>query len=135
MVANNFSNWLSTGSSLKDAGLSALVGLGDALQPKGRYYVQANWKGNGLANTGLGYLANPNYRDFFSAGQALASLGARQKEAKNKQQKQLANLWSTGENINEIIGPTYQLSQRPYFGIDTSLPTTVSYSRPSWLGE
>ena len=145
MVANNFSNWLSTGSKLKDAGLSALVGFGDALQPKGKYYVQANWKGNGLANTGIGYLANPNYRDFFSAGQALAALGNLGKEDKGLWQNilgqsaedymkglQKPSMYSFGSNLDNVLGPTYSITNTPYSGINKSLPTTVNYNRPSW---
>lgn len=50
-------------------------GVGELLSPQGQYYIMSNWKGNGLANTGLGYLRNPNSRDYTSAGQALAALG------------------------------------------------------------
>lgn len=50
------------------AGIAALT------QSPGTYYVQANWKGNGLANTGLGYTANPNYANPYDVGQMLSSL-------------------------------------------------------------
>ena len=63
-------------------------GAGELLSKPGQYYVQANWKGNGLANTGLGYMADSTYRDPFSAGKALASLanlnrGIQQEEQDN----------------------------------------------------
>lgn len=55
---------VSTGNKAKDIGISSLFGITDATQgDKGRYYIRANYKGNGLADTGIGMLSNPNYRN------------------------------------------------------------------------
>ena len=120
-------------------------GVGELLSNPGQYYVQANWKGNGLANTRLGYLADPGYRDPFSAGQALASLGNLGVKDKGLWQNilgqstedymkglQKPGLYSFGSNLDNILGPTYNITNTPYNGINKSLPTTVNYNRPSW---
>lgn len=65
---------ISTGNPLKDILISGVAGLGEGLNPRGKYYVQSNWRGNGLANTGIGYLANPNYRDWASGAAAASAL-------------------------------------------------------------
>lgn len=120
-------------------------GVGELLSNPGQYYVQANWKGNGLANTGLGYLADPSYRDPFSAGQALASLANLGREDKGLWQNilgqsaedymkglQKPSMYSFGSNLDNVLGPTYSITNTPYSGINKSLPTTVNYNRPSW---
>ena len=74
---DNLREWLTTGSKGRDALISGIVGFGDALNGS-RYtpYVMSNWAGNGLARSGIGYIQNPRYRDYASAGQALAALGS-----------------------------------------------------------
>lgn len=98
---NKLSDWLSTGSNLKDGLIGGVTGLGQSFEEPGQYYVMSNWKGNGLANTGIGYLRNPDYRDYFSAGQAMASLGQRMGGGKNKFQLQniLGNLSGLGGKV------------------------------------
>ena len=69
-------------------------------------YITANWAGNGLAKTGIGYMVNPNYRDYVSAGQALGA-------------SNFKNLFSSSEKSNcasfeRLILPfSRQISQLP----------------------
>ena len=67
-LLKGYVNWdtYSTGNKLKDTGIGALFGLADALNNKGDYYVRANYKGNGLADTGIGYMSNPDYKNVLS---------------------------------------------------------------------
>ena len=58
-------------------------------------YMTANWAGNGLAKTGIGYMINPNYRDYVSAGQALGALNSKNIFTKNI---------FTKDNINKVLG-------------------------------
>lgn len=75
----NLNNILSTGNGLRDALIGGLTGGADALNPRGKYYVRASYKGNGLADTGLGYMANPDYKSFADGAQMLSSLFKRNK--------------------------------------------------------
>lgn len=108
-------------------------GVGELFNDPGTYYVQANYRGNGLANTGLGYLANPYSRDYASAGQALAAEAALRRGEDEQRQNQfvqnalwkLSNLsnraknWITGLNrlgdfgqygkTNNIINDDYRI--------------------------
>ena len=67
MFYNNQDNdlWktVSTGNRLKDLGIGTLFGLADSINNPGEYYVRANYKGDGLADTGIGYISNNKYRD------------------------------------------------------------------------
>lgn len=90
---NNFQSirdLISSGSTPKDVGISLISGLGQSLMPQGRYYVQTNWKGNGLADSRLGYMGNPYYRDYFSGGSAMHSLLNRNLSGANQDNKQSA---------------------------------------------
>ena len=95
---NNFSNWLSSGNRWKDALIGGVTGFGQAFQQPGKYYVQANWAGNGLARTGLGYMANPNYRDYFSGGRALSALGNLNKNIEQTEQE------NSNNSLENILG-------------------------------
>lgn len=74
---DNFGNakslW-STGNRLKDYGIGAAVGLGNLLNNPGQYYVKANWRGKGLADTGLGYIANQAYQNPYDQASMLTSM-------------------------------------------------------------
>ena len=67
----NLKDRISTGSNWKDALIGSAMGLGEAMNPQGQYYVNSNWAGNGLARSHIGYLPNTNKRDYTSAGMAL----------------------------------------------------------------
>lgn len=77
MDINNYKlgDWLSTGNKLRDAGLGAMYGLA-SVSSGNKYmpYMMANWAGNGLARTGIGYMQNPKYRDYASGAQMVSSL-------------------------------------------------------------
>ena len=65
------SKLMTTGNKFKDALIGGGAGLGEALNPEGRYVPYAQWAGNGLANTGIRYLRNPDKRDYTSGGLSL----------------------------------------------------------------
>lgn len=50
------------------------VGAGNVANRPGQYYVKANYKGNGLADTGLGYISNPTYQNPYDQGTLMSSL-------------------------------------------------------------
>ena len=98
-----YNNINKDGTNDKNFDFSRLVppvgaGLAAALQSPGTYYVQANWKGNGLANTGLGYTANPNYANPYDVGQMLASLRKLNNWSLTKD-----NLFNRNKNNNNVL--------------------------------
>lgn len=88
------------------------AGIAAATQTPGTYYVQANWKGNGLANTGLGYTKNLNYANPYDVGQMLSSLANLKGWSLTKN-----NLFNTRNNNQSGRG---------------NLQTKITYDRPSW---
>ena len=75
MVMDNLSKSLSTGSTWKDLMLGGLGGLASQLDKgKGNYYVMANYKGNGLADSGMGYLTNYDYKNPYDMVNMVASV-------------------------------------------------------------
>lgn len=70
---------IGSGSNWKDAIIGAAGGLAEGMNRKGDYYVNSNWRGNGLANTHIGYLPNQNYRDYTSGAIALSKAFKRDK--------------------------------------------------------
>ena len=72
---DNLSKSLSTGSTWKDLMLGGLGGLASQLDKgKGNYYVMANYKGNGLADSGMGYLTNYDYKNPYDMVNMVASV-------------------------------------------------------------
>lgn len=112
----------STGSYGKDVGVGLLSGLNYAFNRPGEYYVKANWSGNGLANTGLGYISNPDYTNPYDAMNALTSTLYEGK--KDKQNRDTFD--SMGKRLTAMLGkPMFNdLLQNPY-----GLPTK-EYSLP-----
>lgn len=52
-----------------------LIGLNYQMDnTPGNYYVKANYKGNGLADTGIGYMANQRYQNPYDQGVLLSSM-------------------------------------------------------------
>ena len=75
MAMDNLSKSLSTGSTWKDLMLGGLGGLASQLdRGKGNYYVMANYKGNGLADSGMGYLTNYDYKNPYDMVNMVASV-------------------------------------------------------------
>ena len=75
MAMDNLSKSLSTGSTWKDLMLGGLGGLASQLDKgKGNYYVMANYKGNGLADSGMGYLTNYDYKNPYDMVNMVASV-------------------------------------------------------------
>ena len=75
MAMDNLSKSLSTGSTWKDLMLGGLGGLVSQLDKgKGNYYVMANYKGNGLADSGMGYLTNYDYKNPYDMVNMVASV-------------------------------------------------------------
>ena len=75
-------------------------GIGDMVNGN-KYipYMTANWAGNGLAKTGIGYIINPSYRDYVSAGQALGASNFKNLFTKDNMNKVLGRLSSIGGNL------------------------------------
>ena len=72
---DNLSKRLSTGSTWKDLMLGCLGGLASRLDKgKGSDYVMANNKGNGLADSGMGYLTNYDYKNPYDMVNMVASV-------------------------------------------------------------
>ena len=69
---DNLSKSLSTGSTWKDLMLGGLASQLD--KGKGNYYVMANYKGNGLADSGMGYLTNYDYKNPYDMVNMVASV-------------------------------------------------------------
>jgi len=69
-----------SGNGILDALLGGMAGGADSSQsnqPRGYYIPRASWRGNGIADTGIQYLANPYYRDerdYSSGGRMLGSI-------------------------------------------------------------
>ena len=75
MAMDNLNKSLSTGSTWKDLMLGGLGGLASQLDKgKGNYYVMANYKGNGLADSGMGYLTNYDYKNPYDMVNMVASV-------------------------------------------------------------
>lgn len=116
----------STGSYGKDVGVGLLSGLNYAFNRPGEYYVKANWSGNGLANTGLGYISNPDYTNPYDAMNALTSTLYEGK----KDKKSGDTFGSMKERLSTMLG-------KPLFGIDNSNPyglNTKEYTLPEVAG-
>lgn len=60
-------------SSIIPAVGAGVLGSLTSNQP-GQYYLQRNWKGNGLANIGLGYTSNNRYQNPYGFGYALSGM-------------------------------------------------------------
>ena len=90
MGYNNLKQQLSTGNTLQDILLAGGIGFAQNFNPKGWYYTQSNWKGNGLANSGVGYVGNNRYTNYVDVANVLSSmLGDNNTKYKNKLQLRL----------------------------------------------
>lgn len=63
----------STGSYGKDVGVGLMSALQNAFNKPNKYYVSANYMGNGLARTGIEAIKNPNYVNPYDYMNALTS--------------------------------------------------------------
>lgn len=63
----------STGSYGKDVGVGLMSALQNAFNKPNKYYVSANYMGNGLARTGIDSMRNPNYVNPYDYMNALTS--------------------------------------------------------------
>jgi hypothetical protein len=128
MLSGRGKDLYSTGSYGKDVGVGLLSGLNYAFNRPGEYYVKANWSGNGLANTGLGYMSNPDYTNPYDAMNALTSTLYEGK--KDKKEKDRDTFGSMKERLSTMLG-------KPLFGIDNSNPyglNTKEYALPEVAG-
>jgi hypothetical protein len=131
---DNLREWLTTSSNGRDALISGIVGLGDALNGS-HYtpYVMSNWAGNGLARSGIGYMQNPRYRDYASAGQALAALGSMGRDNNNllsglgSLNKRRELYGSVADSIDKYARPTqYDMYSNNYGYTDNNYSTPIS---------
>ena len=111
MLGTRGKDLYSTGSYGKDVGVGLLSGLNYAFNKPGEYYVKANWSGNGLANTGLGYMSNPRYTNPYDAMNALTSSLY---NGKGKEKKD--SFGDMNSRLNAMLGkPMFNdLLQNPY---------------------
>lgn len=81
-------------------------GIGEFMNSNNKYqpYMTANWAGNGLARTGIGYMINPNYRDYASAGQALAAIGSNESLTKDNNNRLVNNILGRLSGMGGNIG-------------------------------
>ena len=135
---NNKNNILSKYNIHPFAGLWS--GIGELLTSPGQYYVQANWRGNGIANTGLGYLADPSYRDPFSAGRALARLSELAGNKNKNQEGQLVRpMYDLKGNLyNEPFAGYNEGGLFTTGGVKGGTPFTTNFApleinKPDWL--
>ena len=109
MAMDNLNKSLSTGSTWKDLMLGGLGGLASQLDKgKGNYYVMSNYKGNGLADSGMGYLTNYDYKNPYDMVNMVASvwgnnkglpssLSGRVKQGYGKLKNRLGSMFRTPE--------------------------------------
>lgn len=93
---------------LGQLGLGAIAGLAQAFSPsRGQYYVKANYKGNGLADTSLGYMTNYDYKNPAGGVMALSQLfgnngngnsGGTWGDAWSNIGKKASGVWDTARN-------------------------------------
>jgi len=110
-----------TGSYGKDVGVGLMSALQDAFNKPGEYYVKTNWKGNGLADTGIGYMQNPNYINPYDYMNALSSSlydGSETKSSK-KPSELFNNLFNTQRATYPLKTEKYYLPQVGSSGGDT----------------
>lgn len=74
METNNLNNILSTGNKWGDLLLGTATGLASSGDKKGMYYINANYKGNGLADTDLDYIVNYDYKNPYDMANMLSSM-------------------------------------------------------------
>lgn len=123
MNFNNSKDLWSTGNKAKDILGGLAIGLGNVNNRPGQYYVQANYKGGGLANTGLGYIQNKNYQNPYDQAALLTSMLYNKKDNKQSLQDKLGiNFQPTGIDF-----------RRPYNVGDYSLPTQDYDYNTSWM--
>lgn len=61
--------------NLLTSGILTLLEMGGN-NKKGQYYTTANWRGNGIANTGISYLPNYNYQNPYDLANVMAGYGS-----------------------------------------------------------
>ena len=129
----NLKNILSTGNNFTNAFWGGLSGAADAVNPRGQYYVKANYKGNGLADTGIGYMANPDYRNFGDAAQMLSALFKKNKGdgSSNSILQKLQALVNTKQSGSSPYTLQGDLKNPPYSGYGEYKLPYQTYQMPS----
>ena len=72
MLDNNLTG--ETGNAWKDLLLGTAGGLANLGDQKGTYYINANYKGDGLADTDLGYMVNYDYKNPYDMVNMLSAM-------------------------------------------------------------
>lgn len=123
----NLEGLIGTGTKWKDALIGGGTGLGEALNGgDGRYYVNAQWQGNGLAKSGLGYAHNPNRRDYTSGGVGLADV-FRNRNNQNQNGNLLSSLGSIAPYINKFVNAQEpSLYNNGYAMLDNNYSSPIS---------
>lgn len=127
-LGNNFKSGMSNLNSNNILPNLAMIASTTAQRP-GQYYVNTQWKGNGLANSGIGYLANPRYQNPYDQANLLIDLMNR----RNNNSNAYDITGSAFDNNISQAGNWFNQPDYNYSGIDTSLPTAGYYQRPDWM--
>ena len=131
-LGDNFKSgmsWSGLNNNNKILPALAMIGSTTAQQP-GRYYVRTNWKGNGLADTGIGYLSNPKYQNPYDQANLLIDLFT--KRNTNNLIPSDTILSKYDDDFSQA-GNWFNTPDYNYTGIDTTL-NTKGFVRPEWLG-
>ena len=113
-----------------------LASLGDE---KGTYYVNANYKGNGLADTDLGYMVNYDYKNPYDMVNMLSSMwggnnGGLPSSISGRIKNKLGNLFGgmAREDIdnNETVFNNDIINTTGY-----KIPKTLSFLGPNIVGQ
>lgn len=122
-TGNNYGGQLSTGNKWGDMAVGAFGALANTLgnsNSKGNYYVNSQWLGDGLAKTGLGFMANPKYEEGVNKGLAGANaLAGALRQIKSKYPQQYP--------INKING-NIKDNNYTYNVLKNNLPSNDIYS-------
>lgn len=101
-----------TGSYGKDVGVGLMSALQSAFNKPNKYYVSANYMGNGLARTGIDSIQNPDYANPYDYMNALSSSLYGNKEKSDKKPSELFNsLFNTQQATYPLKTETYYLPQ------------------------
>ena len=100
-------DWLSSGSNWKDALTGIYGGLSGG---DGNYYTRSRWLGDGLADTGVGYMANSNQDYLSRIAHQLAGLNGYNRNKKlgiNSKYNDIENYINEADMTNKYFNNVY----------------------------
>ena len=137
-----------TGNYGKDVGVGLMSALQGVFNKPDKYYVSANYMGNGLARTGIDSVRNPNYVNPYDYMNALSSslYGGNEEKGDKKPSELFNSLFNTQQATYPLKTTTYNLPQIGNMGggtigdygnaynsfYDYSLPTQQTSFKLPW---